>query len=85
MDIEGDQTRENVITTGRAYVRIVEAVDVLLSRNPVWTERLLLRLVRALYSHRLRGLVAVLPYDIMAEILAASGRISGPVRDASVN
>ena len=85
MDKNADHIRENVITTGRAYVRIVEAADLLLDRNPVWTERALLRLVRALYSHRLCGLVAVLPSDIMGEILAASATIVAPVRDVSVN
>lgn len=41
--------------------------------EPVWTERLLLRLVKALYSHRLREMVAVLPPELTAEILAAFG------------
>jgi len=67
MDKNTDHIRENVITTGRAYVQLVESADVLLDRNPVWTERALLRLVRALHSHRLRGLVAVLPADITGE------------------
>ena len=38
------------IVTGRAYVRMIEAADVLLDHYPAWTERLLLQLVRALYS-----------------------------------
>ena len=68
MSTKADQLGERVIVTGRAYVRIVEAADVLLDQRPVWTEPLLLRLVRALYSHRLRGLVAVLPANPTAEI-----------------
>jgi hypothetical protein len=64
---------------------MVEAADVLLDHRPVWTEWLLLRLVRALYSHRLRGLVAVLPSDLTAEILAASERMTGPVRGFADN
>ena len=85
MSTKADQLGERVIVTGRAYVRMVEAADVLLDRQPVWTERLLLRLVRTLYSHRLRGLVAVLPADIMGEILAASEKIAGPVREPTQN
>jgi hypothetical protein len=84
MSTKADQLGERVIVTGRAYVRIVEAADVLLDRHPAWTERLL-RLGRTLYTHRLRGLVAVLPSDIMGEILAASETIIAPVRDVSVN
>jgi hypothetical protein len=80
-----DPIRENVITAGRAYVRLVEAADVLLGRHPAWTERLLLRLVPALYSRRLRELVAVLPADIMGEILAASEKMTGPVRGFTEN
>ena len=85
MSANADQLGERVIVTGRAYVRLVEAADLLLDRQPVWTERLLLRLVRALYSHRLRGLVAVLPADLMGEILAASEKIAGPVREPTQN
>ena len=40
MSTQADQLGERVIVTGRAYVRIVEAADVLLDRQPVWTELL---------------------------------------------
>jgi hypothetical protein len=66
-------------------VRIIEAADVLLDHRPGWTERLLLRLVRALYTRRLRGLVAVLPSDITGEILAASEKMTGIVRGFTKN
>jgi hypothetical protein len=91
MNQSPDQILHNVITAGRACVRIVEAADVLLERDPVWTERWLLRLVRTLYTHRLRGLVAVLPGEITAEILAASDKLTpvpsapGPVQGFSNN
>jgi hypothetical protein len=42
-----EQVISNTVTLGRAYVRIIEAADVLLDHRPVWTERLLLRLVRS--------------------------------------
>ena len=41
------------IVTGRAYVRMIEAADVLLDHRPVWTERVLLRLVRALTDEQI--------------------------------
>lgn len=85
MGTEPDQLGERVIVTGRAYVRMIEAADVLLSQNPAWTERVLLRLVRALCSRRLRSLVAVLPSDITGEILAASEKMTGPVRGFADN
>lgn len=60
----------------------IKGVAVLLARNPAWTERLLLRLMRALYTRRLRGLVAALPSDITSEILAASEKMTGHVEDS---
>ena len=42
MSIEANQLREGVIVTGWAYVRLVESLDMLLDRRPVWTGRLLL-------------------------------------------
>ena len=85
MSTQADENGENLITYGRAVVRIIEAADALLDRRPVWTERLLLRLVRALYSHRLRDLAAVLPSDLTSEILAASEKMTGVVRGFSPN
>ncbi len=78
-------SQQRVITTGRAYVRLVEAADALLGYRPAWTEVLLLRLVRALYRHRLRSLVAALPAEMKAEILAASAKIEGPVQEFGRN
>jgi hypothetical protein len=83
--LNADQIRENVVTAGRAYVRLIEAADVLLGRHPAWTERLLLRMVRTLYSHRLRELVAVLPSDFTADILVASEKMLGVVRGFAQN
>lgn len=80
---------QNIIADGRCCVRLIEAADHLLGTNPPWTERLLLRLVRALYTRRLRGLVAVAPADVTAEILAGSDRLmaisGGVVGDVGVN
>jgi len=79
MSTHADQLGERVIVTGQAQVQIVEAAVVLLSRNPAWIERPLLRLVRARYSRRPRGLVAALPADITGEtgeILAASEKMA---------
>ena len=48
-------------------------------------ERLTLKLVRWLYRKRLRELIALVPADAGAEILAASENIKGPVGDVSLN
>jgi len=77
---------QRVITQGRAMVRLIEAADVLLANSGSWRETLLLKATRGLYRHRLRGLVAALPPQISAEILAASENIGGgPVQDPSRN
>jgi hypothetical protein len=62
-------------------VRLIESADALLGYRPAWTEALLLRLVRALYRRRLRELTGALPTEMRAEILAASEKIEGPVRE----
>lgn len=79
------EVRSKVITQGRAYVHLIEAADLLLERNPAWTERLLLRLVRFLYTRRLQDLVGLLPPEVSAEILAASEKIKGPVGEITRN
>ena len=61
---------------GGAYVRMVETADALLARKPFWIEKLLLRIMRALYSHRLREVVAVLPPKLTDEVMAASERMT---------
>ena len=84
-DVTPEQIIANAVTLGKVLVRILEACDILLERNPVWTEQLLLRLVRALYTHRLRGLVAIWPPELTAEILAANEKMSGVVTGFSRN
>ena len=85
IQLTAEQIVANAVTMGKALVRLLEVCDILLERNPVWTEQLLLRLVRALYTHRLRGLVAILPPELTAEILAASEKTSGIVTGFSHN
>jgi hypothetical protein len=41
MSTQADQLGERVIVTGRAYVRIIEAADLLLDCDPVGIERVL--------------------------------------------
>jgi hypothetical protein len=80
-----NEIRHNVITEGRAMVRLIESIDVLLINSGSRRETWLLKATRGLYQHRLRGLIAVLPSDVSAEILAASDNIKGPVGDVSLN
>jgi hypothetical protein len=79
------QITQSVITAGRACVRIIETADALLGYCPVWTEALLLRMVRALYRRRLGQLLGALPAEMRAEIWAASEKIEGPVREVGRN
>ena len=79
------EIHSNVVTQGRAMVRLIESIDVLLANSGSWRETWLLKATRGLYSHRLRGLVAALPTDVSAEILAASDNIKGPIGDVTLN
>jgi hypothetical protein len=84
MSSQSEHRRENLITHGRAIVKIVEGADQLYP-NSRRLERLTLKVVRWLYRKRLRELIAREPADIGAEILAASENISGPVGDVHLN
>ena len=78
------QRQENVIAFGRAMVKILEGADYLYPESRR-VERLTLKIVRWLYRKRLRELIALVPADAGAEILAASENITGPVGDVSLN
>jgi len=80
-----NEIRSNVISQGRAMVRLIEAIDILLTNSGSGRETWLLKATRGLYRHRLRELVAVLPSDVSAEILAASDNIQGPIGEVSSN
>ena len=73
--LTAEEIINNAVGLGRAYVRMVETADALLERQPFWTEKLLLRIVRTFYSHRLREVVATLPPKLTDEVMAASDRI----------
>ncbi len=74
------------ITLGRAYVRLIEATDIiLLGCQPFWTERMVLQFVRMLFTRRLRKLVVLLPPEGVAEILTASDRIQMLIGDPASN
>ncbi len=53
--------------------------------KPVWTERLLLRMVKALYQHRVKDIVAHAPAEMTAEVLAASDKMTGMVGEFTQN
>ena len=76
--------QENVIAFGRAMVKLLEGADYLYPESRR-VARLTLKIVRRLYRKRLRELIALVPADAGAEILAASENIKGPVGDVSLN
>ena len=76
---------DQTISRGRAYVRLIEAVDVLLAGEAGGQEAALLHQVRRLATARLRALVAELPPEMAAQILAASDKLAAPVSDVSKN
>ena len=51
-DLTPEQIIANAVTIGKALVRLLEVCNIVLEQNRVWTEQLLLRLMRALLTHR---------------------------------
>jgi len=70
---------------GRAYARLIEAAEFLISdmTDPVSAETL--RQAMRISKEKLRLLVANLPPEVMAQILAASEKIVGTIREVSHN
>lgn len=75
---------EEAIQQGRAMVRLIEAVNVLLP-GAGQREADSLRDLKIKYQKRLRKMVAELPAEVSAQILAASEHINGPVGDTTLN
>lgn len=62
-------TKQQLIAQGKTYASLVRGANVLLDGRIVWTERLLLKIVKRLYSGRLRDLVMILPDEAVDEVL----------------
>ena len=73
------------ITQGRAYVRLIEAADVLLAGDLDEAERVLLEQVCQAYKSKLRALVGSQPPAVTAQILASSENIKGPAGEFGMN
>lgn len=84
MMISDDDQHAESIHQGRAMVRLIEAIDVLLPEaEPLEADRL--HELNRFYQQRLRHLLAELPPACSAQILAASEHINGPVGDVCLN
>ncbi len=79
-----DQNHNAIIQQGRAMVRLIEAADALL---PAANEResRCLHDRQTWYRQRLRQMMAELPVEVSAQILAAFEHISGPIGDTTLN
>lgn len=71
----------DLISQGRAYVRLIEAAGLLLDGELDDAERVLLEQVRRVYTAKLRALVVAQPPAVTAQVLAASERINAPAQE----
>lgn len=77
---------DDVITQGRACVRLVEAAEALLiGAGLSVVEAKVVRRARDLARTRLRQMLADLPATTTAQILMASDRHLGPSREVNLN
>jgi hypothetical protein len=86
MSVQSDRVeiRQSIIARARAVMRVIEIADLSLYHGLSWAEQLTLRMVQAHYVNRVRSLLAVMPPDLNAEILA-SAKVSGAVIGFSQN
>jgi hypothetical protein len=75
----------DIIALARAYVRLIEAAQVIIGYSGLNKERDQLRQLVKDYQAALRQLLATVPADVSAQILAASEKVLGPVRDGGLN
>ena len=82
--VSPDDQYTATIQQGRAVVRLIEAIGVLLlvAAEPEAGE---LRVLQQRYRQRLRAWVAELPPAISAQILIASEQIHGPGGEVTLN
>jgi hypothetical protein len=83
--LDSKSLSSNLIALGRAYVRLIEAARVIIAYTEEGLEHeILSELVRD-YQAALRELLGKVPATTAAEILAASEKILGPVRNGGMN
>jgi hypothetical protein len=75
----------DLIRLGRAYVRLIEAADVLLETKLDQQGMIDLQAAREFAKRMLRELVEEVEPAVTAEIMAASERMVGTVQDVSNN
>ena len=75
---------EETLQQGRAMVRFIEAVSILLP-SAGQREADLLRDLKIIYQKRLGKMIIELPLDISAQILVSSEHIRGTVSDTPLN
>jgi len=76
---------ESKIRRGRAYIRLIEAIDVLLDTETRGRDRKLLLFCRRLAVHRLERMLSGLEAAALADILSASERVWTPVNATYLN
>jgi hypothetical protein len=74
-----------LVVRGRAMIRLIEAAEVLLTGDTTPNERVTYGLARDLAQQALRELVVELDSESTAQILVASERILGTVKDVTLN
>ena len=79
------EIRQSIVAHAQAVMRVVEMADVSLYHDLSWAEQFTLRMVQAHYLNRMLGLLALMPPEMTAKILAASEKMSGVVIGFSQN
>ena len=78
-------TTDPTLARGRAFVRLIEAADLLLSTETDLEDLALLRRARLMASDRLHTLVADAPPAIAAQLLAARNDPAAPDEEIELN
>jgi len=75
----------HTIRLGRAYVRLIEAADLILASPLEQADMIDLQAAREFAKRRLREIVADAEPAVTAQIMAASEKVLGPVQEVGRN
>ena len=76
---------QHIVALGRAYVRLIEAAQLIANYSEPDDEVERLQQLAKQYQAGLRQLLATVSSEVAAEILAASDKVLGPVQDHGLN
>jgi hypothetical protein len=79
------ELRKSIVACVQTVTRILEWSELLRTRDLLWSEQLVLRMLQEHYLDQVHRLLSFLPADMTTEVLVACEKMSGVVMGFSLN